>query len=288
VIRVMRLEYPIRILCRVLKVSRSRYYEWAKMKVSKRSQENERLKIAIAAEHRASGETYGPLRLKDELKEKGFKVSVGRIIRLRKEMGIRCRQKKKYRATTDSNHGHPVYENLLGECKPATGPNQIWVSDITYIWTDEGWLYLAGILDAFQSELVGYSFSDRIKKEIVINALARAVIRKRPGKGVLHHSDRGSQYCSREYRRKLKRYGMIGSMSRKGNCYDNAMMESFWAILKTEFIYGRRFRTRAEAIALITSFIETKYNRQRRHSRLGNLSPAAFLQNYFKNLSQAA
>ena len=275
-------------MCRVLKVSRSGYYAWLKRNPSKREFENNRLEIAIKAEHYASKERYGPARLKTELDEKGFNAGLCRIRRIRKKLGLRCKQKKKYKATTDSKHNLPVYPNLLGQDFSASSPNEKWVSDITYIHTEEGWLYLAGIVDVFHAEVVGYEFSNRMKKGIVINAMNKAVESKKPPKGVILHSDRGSQYCSKYYRKLLQRYCILGSMSRKGNCYDNAMMESFWGILKTELIYGIKFRTRAEAIRVITEYIEVEYNRQRRHSRLGNISPAAFLQRYYRNIAVAA
>lgn len=279
----MRLEYPIKILCRVLKVSRSGYYAWLKRHPSRREIENNRLEIAIKAEHYAQKEKYGPVRLQPELEEKGFKAGICRIRRIRKKLGLKCKQKKKYKATTDSKHNLPVYENILAQDFSAAGPNEKWVGDITYIPTDEGWLYLAGIVDVFHAEVVGYEFSSRMKKAIVINALNKAVTAKAPHRGLIMHTDRGSQYCSNYYRALLLRYGMRGSMSRKGNCYDNAMMESFWGILKSELIYGMRFRTREEAIRIITEYIELEYNRHRRHSRLGNISPAAFLKEYYRS-----
>ncbi len=275
-------------MCRVLKVSRSGYYAWLTRNPSKREIENNRLEIAIKAEHYARKERYGPERLKDELAEKGFNAGVCRIRRIRKKLGLRCKQKKKYKATTDSKHNLPVYPNLLNQDFSASRPNEKWVADITYIPTEEGWLYLAGIVDVFHAEVVGYEFNNRMKKGIVINALNKAVTAKNPPGGLIMHSDRGSQYCSKYYRRLLRRYGMLGSMSRKGNCYDNAMMESFWGILKSELIYGLKFRTRAEAIRVITEYIELDYNRQRRHSRLGNISPAAFLRAYYRSLVVAA
>jgi len=275
-------------MCRVLKVSRSGYYGWLNRKPSRREIENNRLEVAIKAEHYAQKEKYGPERLKPELEEKGFSAGVCRIRRIRKKLGLRCKQKKKYKATTDSKHNLPVYQDLLKQDFSAAGPNEKWVGDITYIPTDEGWLYLAGIVDVFHAEVVGYEFSSRMKKSIVINALEKAVKHKNPSGGLVMHTDRGSQYCSNYYRALLLRYGLRGSMSRKGNCYDNAMMESFWGILKTEVIYGIRFRTRAEAIRVITEYIELAYNRRRKHSRLGSISPAAFLKEYYRNQAVAA
>lgn len=270
-------------MSKVLKVSAKGYYSWCKRKPTKRSQENKKIEIAIKAIHRKSRETYGPLRIKDELEEMGFKSGVSKIIRLRKEMGIKCKIKRKYKHTTNSKHNQPVFENILEQNFNVDKPNKIWVSDITYIDTAEGWLYLAGVEDLFNRELVGYSLSTRITKEIVINALNMGIIKRNPKQGLIHHSDRGSQYCSKEFRNQLSNFGIKGSMSRKGNCYDNAAIESFWKTLKTELINHKKYRTRSEAIRDIKEYIEIFYNKQRRHSKLGNVSPDKYLKNYYNN-----
>ena len=186
-----------------------------------------------------------------------------------------------FQATTNSKHMLPVAENLLEQKFETAAPNQVWVTDITYIPTEEGWLYLAGHKDLFTGEVVGYAMSERMTKELVSRSLFRAVSLKRPGKGLIHHSDRGSQYCSYGYRRLLEQFGMISSMSGKGNCYDNAPMESFWGVLKSELVHHRRFRTREDAVREITEYIEIFYNRQRRQQRLGYLSPAAFIRRFY-------
>ncbi|KWT88140.1 putative integrase catalytic subunit [Candidatus Magnetominusculus xianensis] len=183
---------------------------------------------------------------------------------------------KRFKATTDSKHKLPVADNLLNRRFEATVPNQVWVSDITYIPTEEGWLYLAGHKDICSGKIVGYAMSDRMKKELVSRSLFKAVVSRRPGKGLIHHSDRGSQYCAHEYRKLLYQLGMVASMSRKGNCYDNAPMESFWGTLKNELVYHRHYKTRKEAIDDIAEYIEVFYNHQRTQARLGYLSPAAY------------
>ena len=185
-----------------------------------------------------------------------------------------------FKTTTDSKHTLPVADNLLDQQFDVSMPNTAWVSDITYVPTDEGWLYLAGHKDLFNGEIVGYAMGERITKSLVSQSLFRAVATKRPGKGLIHHSDRGSQYCAHDYRKLLEQFGMTASMSRKGNCYDNAPMESFWGILKQELVHHRRYRTRQEAIQDITEYIEIFYNRQRRQARLGYLSSVVY-ERYF-------
>ena len=275
-IKELRLTYPVPLLCELLDVSDSGYYAWKSRRPSRRAQEEARLEVEIMAAHRRTRQSYGPERLQKELKDHGITVGVSRIKRIRKKLGIRCRQKRKFKATTDSRHNMPVAENLLGQDFQVSGPNRVWMSDITYIPTDEGWLYLAGHKDLFSKELVGYALGDRITKDLVEKSLFRAVAAKRPPTGLIHHSDRGSQYCSSSYRKLLERFGMVVSMSRKGNCYDNAPMESFWGSLKNELVHHRRYRTREEAIREITEYIEVFYNRQRRQAQLGYLSPAAY------------
>ena len=272
----LRLTYPVPLLCRVLEVSRSGYYAWLIRPLSKRAQEEGRLDVEIKAAHTRTRQTCGPERLQRDLQAHGVRVGICRIRRIRKKLGIRCKQIKKFKATTDSTHAHPVADNLLDQRFEAEAPAQVWVSDITYISTDEGWLYCACHKDLFNGEIVGYVLGSRITKDLVSRSLFRAVAAKRPPQGLIHHSDRGSQYCSSDYRKLLTKFGMTASMSRKGNCYDNAPMESFWGTLKNELIYHCRYRTREEAIKEITEYIEVFYNRQRRQARLGYLSPAAY------------
>jgi putative transposase len=275
-------QFTVRVMSRVLGISRSGFYDWLKRSPSARAQEDERLKVAIRATHRRSRETYGARRLQPELAGEGFVAGRDRIARLRREMNLRCKQKHKFKVTTHSSHGLPVAKNLLEQRFAPTAPNQMWVTDITYITTGEGWLYLAGIKDVFTCELVGYAMDQRMTQDLTGQALFRAVQQKRPPAGLIHHSDWGSQYCAQDYRALLDQFGMEASMSRKGNCYDNAPMESFWGSLKSELVHHRRFVTRAEAEAAIREYIEIFYNRQRRHSRLGNVAPAMFAQNFSK------
>jgi putative transposase len=277
----MRLQYPVPLMSRVFDVSASGYYAWIERPPSKRAREEARLEVEIKAAHKRTRQTCGPERLQHDLAEHGVQAGVCRIKRIRKKLGIRCKQTKKYTVTTDSRHTLPVAENLLDQQFEAAMPNSVWVSDITYIPTDEGWLYLAGHKDLFNGEIVGYAMGERLTKNLVSQSLFRAVAAKRPAQGLIHHSDRGSQYCSYEYRELLGQFEMKASMSRKGNCYDNAPMESFWGTLKQELVHHRRYRTRQEAIQDITEYIEVFYNRQRRQARLGFLSPAVYAQKFY-------
>lgn len=277
----MRLQYPVPLLSRVFDVSASGYYAWIERPPSKRSQEDARLEVEIKAAHTRTRHTCGPERLQHDLAEHGIQVGICRIRRIRKKLGLRCKQTKKFKVTTtDSKHALPVAENLLNQQFKATTPNSVWVSDITYIPTDEGWLYLAGHKDLWNGELVGHAMGERITKNLVSQSLFRAVAAKRPPEGLIHHSDRGSQYCSYEYRELLGQFEMKASMSRKGNCYDNAPMESFWGTLKQELVHHKRYRTRQDAMQDITEYIEVFYNRQRRQARLGFLSPVAYMQKF--------
>lgn len=277
----LRHRHPVATMCRMLNVSESGYHAWRKRPPSVRTQENARLEVEIKAAHERTRETYGPERLQADLADNGIQVGIHRIKRMRKKLGLRCKQKRKFKATTDSNHALPVAPNLLDRQFTVAAPNKAWVTDITYIATDEGWLYLAGIKDLFNGELVGYAMDTRMTQNLVMQALFRAVAAKRPGKELIHHSDRGSQYCSHAYQKLLRQFGMQVSMSRKGNCWDNAPMESCWGSLKTELVHHRRFVTREQAKREITEYIEIFYNRIRKQARLGHLSPAAFRQQYY-------
>lgn len=273
--------FPIVPMCRALDVSKSGYYAWKNRKLSPRRLEDERLKVAIRAAHARGRGTYGPEKIQEELAEvENMKAGINRIKRLRRALKIRCRQVRKFKATTDSKHSLPVAPNLLNQNFAVSRPDQAWVADITYIPTEQGWLYLAGIKDLWNKEIVGYAISHRMTQDLVGRALFRAIVARRPQAGLIHHSDRGSQYCSRNYQKLLKQFGIIASMSRKGNCYDNAPMESFFGTLKNELVHHRKFRTRQEAITEISEYIEVFYNRQRRHAHLGNVSPFAFWKKY--------
>lgn len=278
----IRLQYPIPLICRVFRVSASGYYRWLKRPISKRAQEEARLETEIRAAHKRTRETCGPERLQQDMADHGVNLGIYRIRRIRKKLGIYCKQKRRFKATTDSRHTLPVAENLLKQRFGATAPNKVWVTDITYIPTDEGWLYLAGHKDIFTGEVVGYAMDGRMTEELINKSLLRAVAAKRPTAGLIHHSDRGSQYCAHEYRGLLDHLGIKASMSRKGNCYDNAPMESFWGTLKNELVYHSRYTSRREAIQEIAEYIEIFYNRQRRQKRLGYLSPAVYEQKFYE------
>ncbi len=281
-IKQLRLQYSVSALCRYLKVSESGYYAWLNRKPSKREQEDACLAIEIKAAHKRTRGVCGAEKLQKELAEGGTYVGICRIKRIKREQGLYCKQTKKYKATTDSDHKLPVADNILDQEFKAEAPNKIWVTDITYIPTEEGWLYLAGHKDIFNGEIVGYAMGERITKNLVSESLFRAVAAKRPAKGLIHHSDRGSQYCALQYRKVLEQFGMKASMSRKGNCYDNAPMESFWGTLKQELVHHRKYRSRQEAMQEINEYIEVFYNRQRRQAKLGYLSPVAYEKKFYQ------
>ena len=283
----LRLDYPTSVLSRMLVVSASGYYAWVDRPPSKRAREEVRLELEIKAAHKRTRQTYGPERLQRDLAEHGVRVGIGRIKRIRKKLGIRCKQKRRFKATTQSRHRLSVAENVLGQQFKVCRPNAVWVTDITYVPTDEGWLYLAGHKDLFTGEIVGYAMGERLSRNLVSQSLLRALSSKRPSAGVLHHSDRGSQYCSQEYRSLLERFGLQTSMSRTGNCFDNAPMESFWGTLKQELVHHRHYGSRREAVRAITEYVESFYNRQRRQARLGFLSPAAYEKRFYAGLLAA-
>jgi transposase InsO family protein len=279
----MKLDYTILSLCANLDVSPSGYYDWQKRRTTPgpRTVENQTLAKQIEAIHIRSRQTYGSPRIVDELRKQGRRHGRNRIARLMKQGNLCGRQQGRYRVqTTDSNHDQPIAPNCLAQAPKATAPNQLWVADITYIQTQEGWLYLAAILDLYSRKIVGWAMSERIDTLLVLKALAMALLHRHPPAHLLFHSDRGVQYASADYRHALSKAGLIASMSRKGNCYDNATMESFWSTLKLELIYRRNFATRAQARSEIFDYIECFYNRQRTHSALGYHSPVDFeLQN---------
>ena len=283
----LRLHYPLPLVRRVLSVSASGYYAWLDRPLSKWARDEARLEIEIRAAHKRTRQVYGAEKLQHDLAEHGIQVGICRIKRIRRKLGIRCKQKRKFKATTNSKHTLPVAENILGQQFKVAAPNKVWVSDITYVPTDEGWLYVAGHKDLFTGNIVGYAMGERLTRNLVSQSLIRAVAAKRPPEGLVHHSDRGSQYCSHEFRKILDRYVLTASMSRKGNCFDNAPMESFWGTLKQELVHHRRYRTRREAIQDITEYIEVFYNRQRLQPRLGFLSPVVYEKRYYAGLLAA-
>ena len=263
-------------LCRVIEVSKAGFYDWCERR-HRPSADALALQTAARAAHERGRQTYGPKRLRTELAEAGFALSLAAVKRLRKRLGLRCKQNRKYQATTDSQHNLPVAPNLLDrQFAQGTAPNQAWVADITYIATDEGWLYLAAVKDLFTCKIVGWSMDERMKADLVGKALFMAVKAHKPLPGLIAHSDRGSQYASADYRRLLTQFGMRQSMSRKGNCWDNAPMESWFASLKKEQVHHQRYASRAAARIAIFEYIEVFYNKIRRHSKINNLSPADF------------
>lgn len=268
--------HGVQKMCRVIVASRSGYYRWRKQPRSKRQKENEKILMEIKESHKNSRGTYGSPRITKDLWANGIKCGENRVARLMKIHGLAGKAKKKFRATTNSKHDLPVAENHLNQNFAAEKPNTVWVSDITYIWTLEGWLYLVVILDLFSRQVVGWAMSDRLTSGFVIKALYQAIGRRRPASGCTFHSDRGVQYASADFQTVLKAHGFIQSMSRKGNCYDNAIAESFFHTLKIEHVYEYRYETRTEAIQSNFEYIEMFYNRQRRHSALGYQSPVSF------------
>ena len=270
--------YSIDVLCAAFGVSRSGYYRSQARLLcpGPRRQRDGELGAMIAAEFAASSETYGVPRIHQALVARQEPVSRKRVARLMRERGLRgCAPARRHVVTTDSRHDQPIAPNLLAEAPRPTRPNQIWVADITYVQTDEGWLYLAGVKDLYSRRLVGWAMSERIDTELVLAAWRQAHDSRRPPEGLLFHSDRGVQYASTVFRDTLAAAAVVQSMSRRGNCYDNAMMESGWGSLKNECVYRLRFRTRTQARIAIFNYLHF-YNRRRRHSALGYLSPVDF------------
>ena len=268
--------YPIRLMCRALAVSAGGYYAWKDRPESRRARHNRILLSEIRGVHRESRETYGSPSIWDALVKRGHRVSENRIARLMRADGIRAKTVKQWRVTTQSNHRMPVAANVLDRQFSVTRPNRVWAGDITYVWTTEGWLYLAVVLDLYSRTVIGWALEARLTGDLTQQALTMAIRRRTPNAGLLHHSDRGSQYAATAYQQLLTTHGMTGSMSRRGNCWDNACVESFFGTLKRELIYHRQYRTRDEATQDIFEYIEVFYNRKRRHSTLGYDSPAEY------------
>ena len=269
-------QYPLVMMCRLLEVRRSTYYAWRRRPESRRTKEDRRLVIEIELSHKASDRTYGSPRVHEDLQEQGIRCGRKRVARLMRENGIRAKQARRFKATTDSDHNDPVAPNLLDREFHVDVPDRVWVADLTYIWTREGWLYLAVILDLFSRRVVGWSMSKRITSQLTLEALNMALWSRKPSPGLLHHSDRGSQYTCGDYRDVLDEHGVLCSMSRKGDCWDNAVAESFFKTLKVERVNDRDYWTREEAQTDIIDYIERFYNRKRRHSYLGYVSPVEY------------
>lgn len=268
--------YPVRMLCRVLEVSPSGYYAWIDRPPSAQATDDAQLAVEIAGAHSRSRGTYGSPRVHAELRAKGRRVGRKRVERLMRKNGIQARRKRHFRRTTDSNHTQPIAPNILARQFEAAAPNRAWVTDVTYVWTDEGWLYLAIMLDLFARRVVGWAASETNDTDLALDALGCALRTRRPAPGLMHHSDRGSPYASSDYRDALRDRGIIASMSRTGDCWDNAVAESFFATIKAELIDHERYTTRSAAIASIGDYIDQFYNIVRRHSHLGYISPIEF------------
>ena len=268
--------FPIALMCRVLKVSRSGYYASRRRPESERIREDRRLLVKVAESHRASRATYGSPRVHQDLRADDETLGRGRVARLMRQAGLRSKRRRHYRVTTQSNHSHPVAHNVLARDFTAETINRKWAADITYVRTRGAWLYLAVVLDLFSRRVIGWAMSTRITRELALDALRMALVHRECPEVLIHHSDRGSQYASTDYQRLMQNHGIECSMSRRGNCWDNAVVESFFATLKTELIHHQTYQDPEQARGAIFEFIEVFYNQQRRHSTLGYQTPAQF------------
>jgi transposase InsO family protein len=269
--------FPVKLVCRVLIVSRSGYYAWLERPVSERTVRRQKLAVKIKIIHEQNRGVYGSPRVHRVLEAQGESVCENTVASVMKQEQIRAKTKRKFvPCTTDANHACPVADNVLDRQFTAELPNQKWAADITYIPTEEGWLYLAGVIDLCSRKIVGWSMADHMRTDLVGQALRMAIVHRCPGEGLLHHSDRGVQYASDEYQYLLESHKMEVSMSGKGDCWDNACVESFWATLKNELVHHERYATREQARQSIFEYIEIFYNRQRLHSSIGYQSPEAF------------
>jgi len=271
-----RTTFSVSLMCKVMEVTRSAFYDWLNRPESARSREDRQLGKKVKKIHEKSRETYGTRRIRQELVEDGEPISRTRVGRLMKQQGLESKSKRKFKATTNSNHGRPVAPNLLDREFLVDQPDTVYAGDITYIQKDEGWLYLAVLIDLYSRAVVGWAMSERMTAQLANDALMMAIWKRRPPQGLMTHSDRGSQYASALYQKTIKDNGFICSMSRKGNCWDNAPSESFFHTLKTELTHHRRYQTRQEAKQEIFEYIEVFYNRQRRHSTIGYQTPMGY------------
>ena len=269
-------QYPIRMMCRVLKVSKSGYYAWRTRPESARAKTDRELTRVIRRLHGESGGVYGSPKIRADLKDEGYHYGLHKVARLMRIAGLRGCPKGRFRVTTKRDPSDPVAKNLLAQDFATDAPNQKWSADITYLATNQGWLYLAVVMDLYSRRIVGWSMNRWINRHLVIDALRMALDARQPAGALIHHSDRGSQYTSDDFRDELDKHGIQCSMSGRGNCYDNAVVESFFGLLKRERVNRVRYRTRDEAKADVFDYIEVFYNRKRRHGYLGNISPAAF------------
>ena len=266
-------DFPVQVMCELLGVSRGGYYAWAGRAESARAADDRTLAAEIRAAYEASRGRYGSPRVHAELRARGRRIGRKRVARLMRGMGLAARRRRRFRRTTDSRHAFPIAPNLLERNFTAEAPDRVWLADLTYIWTAQGWLYLAAVLDLYTRRVVGWAMADHLRHELTLAALDMAIVRQRPAPGLVHHADRGVQYAAHGYRARLRRHGMVCSMSRKGDCWDNAPMESFFATLKGELVEAAEYDTRDEARADLFQYIEGFYNRRRLHSGLGYLTP---------------
>jgi transposase InsO family protein len=277
-------DYPVKLLCRMLNVQRSGYYDWqgqpAKVIVPEELALRRRMKELFAA----SRDSLGSRMMMKNLRQEGFEIGREKTRRLMKQLKLKVKGKRKYKVTTDSRHQLPVAENVLNREFSPTAANQVWGTDITFLWTQQGWIYLAVVIDLYSRRVIGWSIDRRMKKALVIRALMMAINLRKPPPGLIHHSDRGSQYASHAYQALLRQHGMIGSMSRKGNCWDNSPVERFFSSLKREWTGDRLYRTREEAIADVREYVAVYYNSKRLHSTLGYTTPME----YEKNLNKVS
>jgi len=268
--------FPVQRLCKVLGVSQSGYFAWKHRAASGRQRGDMVLLAHIRSAFALSNGTYGRPRMTRELQDDGHPVGRRRTARLMRENGLRARQKRRFKRTTDSHHAWPVAPNIIDQDFTAERPDEKWAADISYIWTREGWLYLAVVIDLFARRIVGWAVTDRLHRDLALAALRKALVMRRPAAGLIHHSDRGSQYCSIDYQAELRRHGILISMSGKGNCFDNAMVETFFKTLKSELVWRTVFQTRSEAEQAVARYIDGFYNPVRRHSALDFISPVQF------------
>lgn len=275
-IRAEKAFYPLSVLCFVLEVSRSGFYAWCNRTPSARATSDAQLAVQVAAVHNRSRRTYGSPRVHADLRARGVRVGRKRVARLMRENGLEARRKRRFRSTTDSKHDHPVAPNVVARHFDVPEPNRVWVTDVTAIWTLEGWLYLAAMLDLYSRRVVGWAMSANNDTALALDALRHALRTRKPPRGIVHHSDRGSPYASAEYRAALAEHGFVASMSRKGDCWDNAVAESFFGTLRAELVDHDLYATRAAAIASIDEYIDNFYNIERRHSYLGYVNPIEF------------
>ena len=276
-------QFRVAALCHVMQVTRSGFYAWRGREPSARHQEGETITRRIRAIFSASRQTYGSPRVLRDLRAEGIACGKHRVAKLMRAAGLRALLPPRFVVTTDSKHALPVADNLLGREFDASRADERWAADITYLWTGEGWLYLAVVLDLFSRRIVGWSMQARLHKDLVLGALSMALLQRRPSPGLLHHSDRGSQYASADFQQALLDSQIVCSMSRKGNCWDNAVVESFFGTLKCELVHRSRFASREQARQEVFEYIEVWYNRKRRHSSLGYLSPDEFEQQYHRH-----